>query len=138
MSGLLFITAPSADAKAMNRARVHLRTFPYPTSLKLVLSDSPEDLKALAHGKGPGESPVTDPDLRPPISNAWAGASLSAIETFVEAVWNLESANAIVPGLDLVVGEEGLAGKKLHRGAAQLQLRRQPFGRVRDSLGWRS
>ncbi|KAK8088810.1 GroES-like protein [Apiospora hydei] len=61
--------------------------------------------------KGPGESPVTDPDLRPPISNAWAGASLSAIETFAEAVWNPGSANAIMPDLYLVVDEEGLAGK---------------------------
>ncbi|KAK8056014.1 hypothetical protein PG993_001241 [Apiospora rasikravindrae] len=110
MSGLLFITAPSADTKAMNRALVHIRAFPNPTHLKLVLSDSLEDFKALAQGKGACDSPVTDPDLRPPITNAWAGASLSALETFVEAVWNTGS-NAIAPKLYLVVDEEGLTGK---------------------------
>ncbi|KAK8049830.1 GroES-like protein [Apiospora phragmitis] len=91
----------------MNRALVHLRSSPDFSGLKLALSDRLEDLKALGHGQG-AESRFTEPDIRPPISKAWAGASLSAIETFVEAVRHIES---IEPDLYLVVDEEGLGGK---------------------------
>lgn len=110
MASLLFITAPSADTKAMNRALVHLHSYPgYSPSLKLVLSDHLEDFKAVGFGEGT-ESPFTEPDISPPISNAWAGASLSTIETFVKDAWDLES-NAIDRTLYLVIDDEGLRAK---------------------------
>ncbi|KAK8082351.1 GroES-like protein [Apiospora saccharicola] len=97
MAGVLLITAPSADTKAMNRAIVHLHSYPgYFPSLKLVLSDQLEDLKTLGFSEG-AESPFTKPDIRPPTSNAWAGASLSTIET-----------NALDRTLYLVIDDEGL------------------------------
>lgn len=70
------------------------------------MSDQLEDLKGLGFGEG-AESPFTKPDLRPPISNMWAGASLSTIETFVQSAWNLES-NALDRSLYLIIDDEGL------------------------------
>ncbi|KAK7923979.1 GroES-like protein [Apiospora marii] len=96
--------------KQLNRALVHLHSYPgYFPSLKLVLSDQIEDLKALGLGEG-AESPFTKPDLRPPVSNAWAGASLSTIETFVQATWALDG-HALDRTLYLVIDDEGLRDK---------------------------
>ncbi|KAK8138350.1 hypothetical protein PG984_001730 [Apiospora sp. TS-2023a] len=77
--------------------------------MTLVLSDQLEDLRALGFGEG-AESPFTKPDIRPPTSNAWAGASLSTIETFVQSAWDfLESIeiNALDRTLYLVIDDEG-------------------------------
>ena len=93
-----------------NRAIVHLHSYPgYFPSLKLVLSNQLGDLKTLGFGEG-AESPFTKPDIRPPTSNAWAGASLSTIETFVQGAWDfLESIeiNALDRTLYLVIDDEG-------------------------------
>lgn len=90
MSGLLFITAPEADHKLINRLLLHLKDWEYGSGdrYKLVTSKS---VQALGEGPYVGGSSValmkpTPAPADPDPVNEWAGASTADVEAFCLAL----------------------------------------------------
>lgn len=81
MSGLLFIIAPEADYKLINRILLYLRDWEYGAldSFKLVNTKNAYDLDSFDKGSG---IESTTPPVPADFENAWAGASLEDIEDF--------------------------------------------------------
>lgn len=81
MSGLLFIIAPEADYKIINRILLYLRDWEYGAldSFKLVNTKNAYDLDSFDKGSA---IESTSPPVPADFENAWAGASLEDIEDF--------------------------------------------------------
>lgn len=81
MSGLLFIIAPEADYKIINRILLYLRDWEYGAldSFKLVNTKNAYDLDSFDKGSAIDS---TTPPVPADLENAWAGASLEDIEDF--------------------------------------------------------
>lgn len=81
MSGLLFIIAPEADYKIINRILLYLRDWEYGAldSFKLVITKNAYDLDSFDKGSA---ILSTSPPVPADFENAWAGASLEDIEDF--------------------------------------------------------
>lgn len=81
MSGLLFIIAPEADYKIINRILLYLRDWEYGAldSFKLVITKNAYDLDSFDKGSA---IESTSPPVPADFENAWAGASLEDIEDF--------------------------------------------------------
>lgn len=115
MSGLLFVTAPEADHKIINRLLLHLHDWEYESgdNFKLITTRSIESLrKAPTEPVGvtaqfkPTEAPV-DVDLR----NAWAGATLEEVEAFCLALDKEEDFQSADTHLFVVLDADGLKDK---------------------------
>jgi len=116
MTSLLFITAPQADHKQINRILIHLRDYDYSDGeddfFKLVTTKNAYDLDLSTDS---GSEVITayrsleetSPPVPIDIENAWAGASLDDIEEYCAdlARADVKGAN---PGLFVVIDAEGL------------------------------
>lgn len=119
-TGLLFVTAPEADHKVINRLLLHLKDWEYDSGdrFRLVTSKSPDHLAQASPGaqKGDAETGSTEPAARatsapvePGLANEWASASLEDVENFCIA---LEKSGGAVKTLNshlfVVLDTEGL------------------------------
>lgn len=75
--GLLFITAPEADHKAINKILLRIRDWQYEGGdcFKLLTSKNPDALRSLAT--------ATSPPVPENVENAWKGASLEEVEEYL-------------------------------------------------------
>lgn len=84
-TGLLFVTAPEADYKLINRILLRLRAWNNDyifDSFKLVTTKNAYDLEPPVHSER-NRLPATSPTLsEASLDNAWAGASLEDVEAF--------------------------------------------------------
>ncbi|ROV87903.1 hypothetical protein VMCG_10277 [Cytospora schulzeri] len=85
MSGLLFVTAPRADHKLINRILVYLKDWEYESGdrFKLVTSKSVQALGEEPYKDGSSAimKPTSAP-VAPDLANEWAGASIADVEAF--------------------------------------------------------
>ena len=85
MSGLLFVTAPEADHKLINRILLYLKDWEYESGdrFKLVTSKSIEALRGEPYETPPanGMKPTSAP-VEPGLVNEWTGASIADVEAF--------------------------------------------------------
>lgn len=87
--GLLFVTAPEADHKVINRLLLHLKDWEYGSGdrFRLVTSRSAEHLASEASTPGtPAPAPATSAPVDPDLANEWAGAGLADVESFCLAL----------------------------------------------------
>lgn len=77
-TGLLFVTAPEADHKIINRLLLHLKDWQYESGDRFILitSKSIQALTQTLHGSEDATSAPVDPAL----VNEWAGASIAEVE----------------------------------------------------------
>lgn len=84
MTGLLFVTAPEADHKAINRILLYLRDWEYECgdSFKLATTKNAYDLENVVNGESGGDVEPTHPPVQVNLDNAWAGSTLDDIEAY--------------------------------------------------------
>lgn len=115
-TGLLFVTAPNADFKAINRFLLHIRDWEYGDasswdSFHLLISKSDPDFEMFKDSRR-HQLPSTTPGDIPAESftNEWAGASIQDIESYV-----LSADNTGVDGngisLFLILDDQGIRDK---------------------------
>lgn len=112
MSGLLFVTAPAADNKSINRLLLHLRDWEYGSGYRFYLVTT-KDVSALRAFSEENKTEPTEPPVASDISNQWKGASLQEIEV---SVLELDNANDEHPvnlrgSIFVMVDEEGMQKK---------------------------
>lgn len=86
-TGLLFVTAPEADYKAINEILLHLRDWEYgggADRFRLVTTKNAYDLDGPATPLRPRTQAAdeTSPRLSSDLDNTWAGAALEDVEAF--------------------------------------------------------
>lgn len=113
-TGLLFVTAPEADHKVINRLLLHLKDWEYDSGyrFRLVPSKSTENLTQAAldsDESDEGVGPATPAPVDPNVSNEWAGASVTDIESFcIELEKRDDRAKALQSSLFVVLDADGL------------------------------
>lgn len=119
-NGLLFVTAPEADHKVINRLLLHLKDWEYDSGdrFRLVTSKSTENLVKSSPGTQRDDAATgaiepaataTSAPVEPGLVNEWAGASLADIENFCIALDKSgEVANTLNSHLFVVLDTDGL------------------------------
>lgn len=115
--GLLFVTAPKADHKVINRLLLYLRDWEYDSGDNFVLITS-KSIKGLTQAlQEPEEAsgaiaPVATPTsapIDPNLMNAWAGASIAEIEKLcLEVDKDERFGKAFNPHLFVVLDSKGI------------------------------
>ncbi|CAG8959942.1 hypothetical protein HYFRA_00012659 [Hymenoscyphus fraxineus] len=105
-TGLLFVTAPEADHKLVNRALLYLRDTEYGNydTFRLMTSKNPRDRTI------PMDDRVTDATMAPidpGFENAWKGASVEDVEAYVVKL-NEAGYQGITTNLFVVLDSEGI------------------------------
>jgi hypothetical protein len=109
-TGLLFVTAPEADYKAVNLLIHHLRDWEYfndandGLNFHLVTTKNAYDLEL---APGSNHLDATPPALDATLDNGWAGATLKDVEGFCLDIIHSGEQNDIAPGLFIVVDAAG-------------------------------
>jgi hypothetical protein len=106
-NGLLFVTAPEADYKAVNLLLHELRDWEYDKgrlSFHLVTTKNAFDLEL---PPGPNDLDATPPALDATFDNGWAGATLKDVEGFCLDMIHSGEMDNISPGLFVVVDTAG-------------------------------
>jgi hypothetical protein len=106
-NGLLFVTAPQADHKAVNLLLHHLRDWEYDKgrlSFHLVTTKNAFDLEV---PPGSNDLDATPPTLNATFDNGWAGATLKDVEGFCLDMIHSGEQDNISPGLFVVVDAAG-------------------------------
>lgn len=116
MSGLLFITAPEADHKLINRLLLHLRDWQHESGdrFKLVISKSIQALGEELHDNGrSATAPMrpTFPSVSPDLVNEWAGASTADVEAFCLAL-DASGTKGLNTHLFVALDAEGVADRR--------------------------
>lgn len=119
MTSLLFITAPLANHKSINRILLHLRDWQYSDgeddNFHLVTTKNAYDLDLSSGGTKEVEEHKCIEETHPPIpistDNAWAGASLEDVEGYCADLSRCGVVGAN-PGLFVVVDEDSLRNEE--------------------------
>lgn len=113
-TGLLFVTAPEADHKVINRLLLHFKDWEYGSgdNFRLVTSRSIESLiqaYLAAHKGDEAAETATAAPVDPNLDNEWAGASIADIESFCIALEKRDDrAKALQSSLFVVLDADGL------------------------------
>lgn len=112
MTGLLFVNAPEATHKQVNKMLVYLNDWEYGNyhAFKFVSTKNAYDLDLPSDAKEGQDLDGSVPPLDPDFRNAWAGAHLSDIEAFCRDL-ERNGVNGVNPELYILVDSAGLHQK---------------------------
>ncbi|KAF2718968.1 hypothetical protein K431DRAFT_122962 [Polychaeton citri CBS 116435] len=107
MTGLLFVTAPSADFKLINRLLLIIRDWEYEAgdAFKFVTTRNAYELEA--REDNPHDTEPTHPPIGAECDNAWSGSSVEEIEQYVMELHRADL-KGVNTSLYVIVDEEGL------------------------------
>lgn len=110
-TGLLFVTAPEADYKAVNLLIHHLRDWEYDEgklTFRVVTTKNAYDLEL---PPGTDALPTTPPSLDATFDNSWAGSSLADVEAFCLDIIHAGDQDNIGPPMFVVADSEGFQAR---------------------------
>lgn len=111
MSGLVFVSAPSADHKLINRLLFHLRDWEYGSEDRFCLVTT-KNAYSLEPQNDDYITKETIPPIPSDVQNAWAGADLADIEAFVRDLCRSQT-RGIYPNVFLLLDETGVHEKSV-------------------------
>jgi hypothetical protein len=109
-TGLLFVTAPDADYKAVNKILLHIKDWEHGSDDRFLLVKDKSGIDIVVPENG-GSAEPTSPPVPSLRYDGWAGASPDEVEAFLLEQMKTHDEGPVSYGLYVIVDEKGMRDK---------------------------